>query len=295
MTLAPATEKPPPLQLPPLTRNAYRRSAEVEEQIRAALALPRSRLRERIALCHDAPGFLQEEALAFLIRHYHAADDSDRVSDLCQALVRRITGSVKKWLKSYGLREGTDRFNDAFRDVITGVLGGVRPEGRGTPSGGLLDLSSDKADFFQVRFWPALHRLAYTVLRHLRKVKKLDRRLLDINDVAGHGTGDDEEGTFSPLDEWEALSSDPYPETHLLQQCGEDQLSTAWAAVNALPNEPYRPLRDVYVLRYYEGWQIESEDLKKVTLSSQYGKPAKTIYNWLKKAEKLLADNPNLQ
>ncbi|MEP0548098.1 MAG: hypothetical protein ABJF88_14275 [Rhodothermales bacterium] len=295
MTLASATEKPPPLRLPPLTRNDYRRSAEVEGQIRAALTLSRPLLRQRVAIRDsDASDFLQEEALVFLIRHYHAGDESDHVGDLCEALVSRITGSVKKWLKSYGLHEGTDRFNDAFRDVITGVLAGVRPEGRGKPSGGLLDLSSDKADFFQVRFWPALHRLSYTVLRHSKRMKKRDHRSVELNDVAGHGIGDGDEGTLVPLDEWETLSAEPYPETYLLRQFGEDQLSEALAAVNVLPNATHRPLRDVFVLRHCEGWQIESEDPEKVTLSNYYGKPAKTIYNWLKKAEKLLAENPNL-
>ena len=60
MILAPVKEKPPPLPLPPLTRNDYCRSAEVEEQIRAALALSRSHLRRRIAVRdHEAADFLQ--------------------------------------------------------------------------------------------------------------------------------------------------------------------------------------------------------------------------------------------
>ena len=286
MTLAPATEKPPPLQLPPLTRNDYRRSPEVEKQIRAALALPQSCLRERIAIRdYDAPDFLQEEALTFLVRHYHAAGNGDCVADLCGALVLRITGRIKRWLRSAGLEEGTSTFDDAYCDVIAGVFAGVRPEGRGEPSGGILDLTSDKADFAQVLFWTFLDGRIGDVLRRAGVTRGRNLRLVEIDDVEGHGTGEEGEGALSPLSDWDDLAPELNPEVYALKAVDE---AAALNAIKQLPNKP-RPLSEVVRLWYLDGWQVESKVPEVITISSHYGKTPRTIRNWLREAEGLLA------
>lgn len=286
MTLASATEKPPPLQLPPLTRNDYRRSAEVEDQIRTALTLSRPLLRQRVAIRdYDASDFLQEEALAFLIRHYHAAGKIILVNDVSVALVERITGRIKRWLRSVGLDEGTTTFDDAFRDVIAAVFAGVRPEGRGEPSGGLLDHESDKADYAQDRFWPFLDGRIRDVLRRAGVTRGRNVRHVDIDDLAGHGRGAEEEGAHNPISDWDEFVPELSPDKHTSRFVDG---SAVVAAIKHLPNDP-RPLQEVLCLWYFGGWQVESKDPNQDTLSSRYGKTPRAIRNWLREAEGLLA------
>lgn len=281
-----ATKKLSPLQLPPLTRNDYLRSLEVEEQIREALSLSRSLLARRAEIRdYNAPDFFQEETLAFLIRHYRVSGNDGRLNDLSVALIERITGRVKRWLRSVGLVEGTATFDDAFNDVVAGLYAGVRPEGRGEPSGGLLDLKSDKADYAQVCFWKFLDGRIGDVLRRAKATRERSFRQVEIDDIAGHGTGDEEEGTHKPISDWAELAPDLSPDEYALKAFDEPAVV---AAIERLPNRP-RPLRDVVRLWYLDGWQIDSNDPKIITISSHYVKTPRTIQNWMREAEGLLA------
>ena len=46
--------------------------------------------------------------------------------------------------------------------------------------------------------------------------------------------------------------------------------------------------RVAYVLRYYEGWQIESDDPDEPTISGYFKRTPRMIRNWFEQAEKTL-------
>ena len=50
------------------------------------------------------------------------------------------------------------------------------------------------------------------------------------------------------------------------------------------------PQRSVFVLRYYQGWPVESKHPGEPTISGYFGVTSRTIRNWLTSAEKRLSE-----
>lgn len=282
-----ATTDSPVRALPPLTRNGYERTDETVGHIQAALALSRTGLMSRAQVRDkDHALFIGEEALVCLIRHHHLRGDTLVVERLSEALVRRITGPIKRWLWEVSFRpdDEDDAMSEAYQETIVRLFGGSPTrDDKEHREGGILDLDSDKSDFAQVRFWIFLRGRTTDASRIVGVARGRRSKNIDINDLAGHApNGDTESSGESPRDNWDDLS----PWKTLAQQHEEDALRRA---VRGLSNSPI-PLQDVTRLRYFDRWQIESGDAGVVTLSTHFERTPKTIRSWLRKAEKQLRD-----
>ena len=280
------TTDPPVHVLPALTRNGYERTPETEVDIQTALALSRSALVKRAQVRDkDHALFVGEEALVFMIRYYKLRGDSHVEGQLCEVLVRRIDGTIKKWMREVGFRyeDDEDLVSEMAQEVHCRLFGGSNVRGEERREGGVLDLESDKSDFAQARFWRYLRFRTLDVTRAAGAQRGRDRQSVEVSDVSGDSAEDDapfEKAT--PLGGWESVT----PWETLTQEHDDDLLR---AAVHELPNHP-TPYRDVLRLRYLEGWQIEADDEEVVTLSSHFDKSPRTISSWLRKAEEKLGD-----
>ena len=265
------------VMLEPLTRrnrrgHVYVREPDVARQIVTALALSRDALRTRAAISdRGAPGYMKEECLIYLVRHYHRNGDEQRVSDLCAALVRRVTPIIRKHLRSLG----PEALDEGYSEVLTRLFRRV------------LDLSTDKADFFQVRFWVAMKRLCIQVFggqlaQHERRQKELSLSRVpgyeeEDQDVepetkAVHLTEEDKHRVSAPSDEKAIIDRDLRREARRI-------------ALTQLEE----PFRSAYMLRHCHGWPIEHQDPAVPTISGYFGKTPRTIRNWLTTAEGTLA------
>ena len=118
----------------PLTRRnadgeVYLRLPVVDGQIKEALELDQVELRRRLEVrVEDSPSFLKEEALVYLIRHYHSAGNREFVNDLAECLLKRCATWIDGKLR--GLR--TDLREDGYAGVVAEVFARI------------LDLASDR-------------------------------------------------------------------------------------------------------------------------------------------------------
>ncbi len=247
----------------PLTRRnaegtVYRRVADVERQIAVALRLPANRLRERAAVSDQTdPEYLKEECLVYLIRHYHRAGERHLVNDLSEVLLHRCAKLINSHLRSLDAEAARDGYNDVVERLF----------------GPILDLSTDRGDFLQVRFWPVLERIAVRVFNQQLTLHMRTRSTVPLSSLAGydHDEGDEAERVVRPREEAEAAS--PSGESTLIR----DALSRI--------EEPYR---SAFLLRHYAGWPVEDRDPRVRTISRHFSKDPRTIRNWLKKAEEVL-------
>src|SRR5262249_52094687 len=123
----------------------YERTPNVEQQIRAALALNPDELLARAAIDDRADGqYLQEETLAYLIRRAHRAADDRIVDGLAEVLVRRCVRVLRTQLHALSQDQLEEAIADTLADLFELLL---EPEG------------SDRGDFLQVRFWVAVRPL----------------------------------------------------------------------------------------------------------------------------------------
>lgn len=241
----------------PLTRHGidgapYRRTAEVERQIAAALPLDPPRLLERARIADPSdPGYLREEALVYFIRAARRADDRATLDALFAVLVARCARLLTRRLGSLGPR----LFEDACADCAAEVAERI------------LDLDHDRGDFFQVRFWVALERLAITVFQRHADRQRAEDFTMPLDD-----DGDDDRDT--------RLAAGDLPDIAL----SSDQRAEYRDALAAIPE----PARTAFVLRHYHGWPVEDHDPSVPTISRYFGKTGRTIRNYLRHADEAL-------
>lgn len=281
-----STTNTPSHTLSPLRRNGYTRTEETTAQILAASSLSRAALAKRAQIRDkDHALFIGEEALVYLIRDFHLRGDTYVVQKLSASLIKRITGPIRSWMRSTGFRyeENAEVVSEATQEVIARLFGGSRVRDEERREGGILDLSSDKSDFAQVRFWRYLKLRTLDVTRAAGTVRDREQITVAIEDVNGHSTDEDTDIRENvPLDGWESIS----PWESLTQEHEDDLIQ---AAIRQLPNDP-KPYRDVLRLYYLDGWQIEANDSGVVTLSSYFEMTPRTISSWLRIAEDKLRD-----
>jgi len=251
------------MTIEPLTRRnlkgeVYERLPHVLQQIEAALAMddPSLLRAAQIRDYHD-PAFLTEECLVYLIRRCYREQQQVLVNALSEALWKRCAKQVNEKLQ--GLDPSL--VDAAFQDVVIALFDQI------------LDLTSDRGDFLQVRFWIVLQRLTITVFQTYIRVDKQAVDEVTLSSLAGYDGPDDDDAVRTPRPAF----ADPSPsaeETILLRE-----------GLNAIP-EPYRT---AFVLHVYHDWQIESNDPAVMTISRHFQKTPRTIRNWLKRAEEALA------
>ena len=245
----------------PLThRNAdgevYQRLPVVDRQINEALGLDQVELRSRLEVRgEDSPSFLKEEALVYLIRHYHSAGNRRVVNDLAECLLKRCATWIDSKLS--GLR--TDLREDGNSGVVAEVFERI------------LDLASDRGDFLQVRFWMGIERITVDVFRK------------QVNQFDTESSGDYDQATIDDLTQRGAVV---VPTTSVGRPVESEAIRNV--LIEAALHQLEEPIRSAYLLRHREDWPIEDKDPAVQTISRHFGKTPRTIRNWLSKADEIL-------
>lgn len=231
----------------------YQRSEQVTAQIQVALTLGPANLIQR-AQIRDfrASDYLQEECLVYLIREYLKEDAKVIVNQLAQELLQRCA----KYINSKLAILGEEAAKEAYHDVITELFAQI------------VDLTSDRGDFLEVRFWKVVDRLAISAFNSYCDDLNRAREAISLSSLAGAGH---EEKTDEHRSQREVAAPLSFLEQAPLLR---DALKTL--------EEPYRT---VFVLRHYEGWKIEASDPSEPSISKYFRKTPPTIRSWLTKAE----------
>jgi RNA polymerase sigma factor (sigma-70 family) len=257
MRLKTKSQKTMRIQIEPLTHRSrsgetYRRSLEVEAQIAEAALIGQDELIKRVNVRDfTAAGYFQEECLVYLIRRFQRVDDRTMVNLLTQALIQRCAKHIDKLVRSM---IDPVYAQDCYQDVIGSVFGQI------------IDFSSDKADFAQVRFWLWLDRVTFKVFRKYWKKQAEDWDTDSIDD-------DEDEARRSKLRKTVEGLEDPAPMPDL-RAINTEALSILD------PNE-----RVLFELRYYEEWEIENQNPSVMTISKFFGVSDRAIRYRLEKIE----------
>ncbi|MCP5366744.1 MAG: sigma-70 family RNA polymerase sigma factor [Hyphomicrobiales bacterium] len=244
----------PPVE--PLTRGTYKRLAKTEQQIMDAAALAPAALIAR-ARCRneDAPEFLPAEALVYFIRRSVLSGDTRTRDALFRELIERCMPYFRGQFRGFDRETREDLQNDVMKKVVEDLFA-----------------ADDRGDFMQVRFW-----------------KYLDNKTIDACRKAFRHSGDTES-----LDTGISGESGSEGQTRLEQEA-DDRLSPEQLTMisEGLAKLPER-LRAVFLLRHYVGMKIGADNAAddpegELTIAQRYGCSGRTIRNWLKEAEGLLA------
>lgn len=240
----------------------YKRDDAIERQILETLTLLPEQLRERMAILNqEAPGYLREECLVYLLRHYLRSDDQYLVNDLTNALLHRCVNLIHSHMRSLD----PEAAHDAEQDVIERLFAPI------------LDLKNDRGDFLQVRFWVVLKRLAIEVYQDHLTASIREQQNVPLSSLAGYDHDETDEDARHPRSNKIEVAS-PSAELVVIQ---DDQIRDALSHVD----EPYR---SAFLLRNYLSWPIEDQDTSVQTISRHFGKDPRTIRNWLRKADEML-------
>lgn len=262
--------KPDP-NIRPLTHRtkkgrSYQRPKEIESQIRWALTLEAGELLRFAHLIDSSePKYLKEETLVYLILAYRRAGNSDMVNDLSDELVKRITPLYGAFFHGFTATQRAEAGDELLKGMFIKIINDM--EGKG--------------DFFQIRFWACLKRLATSIF--LEKAKGYNREtvLVPLSDLAGYEM---EDPYSNPDDEFPSeRPSELTVGTSSVEDIVFDKI-TARDGLKILPE----PLRTAYLLYYEQGWDIESKDPTEPTISKYYNVTPRTVRNWLTRAEESL-------
>jgi|GEM_PF-5207106 len=224
----------------------FTRSPQVEAQIIEALSLQQPSLQQRVAIQDfRQSGYLKEECIVYLIRKLLKEGEFALADELVQYLVLRIAKQVHRQL-SKSLHESL--VSECYSDVMSEVTCRI------------VDLSSNRDDYAQVRFGRWLTMLTFNMMRPFFRLQDRGRASDSIDDDPEVPN----ERKKVPVD------CKPLPDAQLLEKEG-------LALLNKL--DPAK--RTAFLLRHGAGWEI-------VAISKHLGRSTKTISNWLKEAQKQL-------
>jgi len=241
----------------PLTRrNAdtgalYERLPEVETQVRRALALEEEALIEAMQYGYDSPAHIKDETLCYLIRERLRAGRHDAAHVVTEVLLRRHAGTIRSRIGRGGI-ERRHR-EDCDGEIVNQLL--IE----------LFDTDSDRSDFAQVRFGLYFKRLSNGVISKFRKLQRRERQAESVTFTQDDRT--EEVDLLDTLSDERALSA-------------EDRVLTR-AALAHLPDD----LREVFLLRHFEGWQTESNSPTEPSISRYLNVTPRTVRNRLRDAE----------
>jgi hypothetical protein len=250
-----------PMPSDPLTRrneagHLYVRPPEVEQQIWAALAGSEQGMIERAKQRdYTASDYLQQETLVYLVRHYCRMGNDTMVNELSAILIARCTKHIGGRLAILG----ADHLEDAACDVVASLFSVI------------LDLTSDRADFFQVRFRPALDKLIIGVFRRYTHAKQQAHDQVPLSSFSGA------DGATDP----EIAHHQRLPDALTMPAASLEQNLLTQEALAQL-KEPHRI---AFLLRYLEGWPVFSSDPSVPTISRYFKRDPRTIRLWLEEAK----------
>jgi RNA polymerase sigma factor (sigma-70 family) len=242
----------------PLTRRntdtgaLYERLPEVETQVRRALALEEGALIEAIQHSYDeSPTHLKDEVLCYLIRERLRAGYQESANAVTEVLLRRHAGTIRSRIGRGGIDER--HREDCEGEIVSQLL--VE----------LFDTDSNRSDFAQMRFGLYFKRLSYGVIRKFRELQQRERQAESITSKQDDST--EEIDLLDTLSDERVLSA-------------EDRVLTR----DALAHLP-KHLREVFILRHFEGLQTESNSPTEPSISRYLDVTPRTVRNRLRDAE----------
>ncbi len=244
----------------PLTRRyvdtgaPYERLPEVEAQVRHVLALEGTALAAELRHDYKSPAHIKDETLCYLIRERVRADRHEEASAVTEVLLRRVAGMIRQRVVSGGVDER--HREDCEGEIVSQLLTE------------LYDVETDRGDFAQVRFGLYFKRLSYLVIHNFRQLQQCERQAESV--ISTQDDRAEEIDLLDTLAEERALSAE---ERVLLRD-----------ALARLPDT----LRAPFLLRYFDGWQIESDSPTEPSISRRLNVTPRTVRNRLRDAEAIL-------
>ena len=238
----------------------YHRPDDVENQILWALTLPIDQLLNFASLKdYQESKFFKEEALVYLILAYRRVHADEAVNQLSEILVDRIARRYRSLFPfiddPWRVEAGDELLFNIFEKILTDKDG--------------------KADYFQIRFWACLRKLAISISRKKSDVYDRETILAPVSSLAGYEMEEPEKTSKGDSGTPEAPLVLPIQTIHI-----EDAV-IANDGLHCIEE----PMRTAFILSEY-GWQIESLDPTEPTISKHFNVSPRTIRNWLAKAEK---------
>ena|ERR1051325_8110839 len=244
----------------PLTRRyaetdaPYERLPEVEAQVRRALTFEDQALATEMRRDYQSPEHFKDETLCYLIRERVRAGRHDDANALVETLLRRHAGIIRSRIGRGGV-DGRHR-EDCAGEIVTQLLTE------------LFDAESDRSDFAQVRFGLYFKRVSDGVISKFRGLQERERQAESVASQRDDRT--EEVDLLDTLADECALSA-------------EDRVLMR-DALSHLPSH----LREPFILRHFDGWQIESDSPSEPSISRQLKVTPRTIRNRLRDAEESL-------
>lgn len=252
-----------PISLEPLTRRnidgkVYKRNSAVEQQLMAVLPLSDELIILQARIDDKAAdGYLQEEALVFLIRTSHQKNNHFLCNEISRILLIRCKDQVAYRIRAIENKE------DAFNEVVQALFERILSSG-------------NEGDYLQVRFWHALKRISVDVFRKYYHEQTQDHENLQKSSFQSEQEIGNEE------DDWEHILITT--DIDVPKEDGYSPVELESLKREALQSLP-EPLRTAFILHYYKDWQIESKNPKELTVSSYFKKDPRTIRNWIRQAK----------
>lgn len=244
----------------PLTRRnidtgaLYERLPEVEAQVRRALALEEVVLVAEMQHDYKSPAHIKDETLCYLILERVRACRYEEASAITEVLLRRIAGTIRQRVVSGGIDER--HREDCEGEIVSQLLTE------------LYDVKTDRGDFAQMRFGLYFKRLSYLVIHNFRQLQQCERQAESV--ISTQDDRAEEIDLLDTLADERALSAE---ERVLLRD-----------ALARLPDT----LREPFLLRYFDGWQIESDSPTEPSISRRLNVTPRTVRNRLRDAEAIL-------
>ncbi len=244
----------------PLTRRAhdtgalYERLPEVEAQLGHALALEEAELMEALQHDYKSDAHIKDEALCYLIRERLRDGLHEQANAFAEILLRRHAGTIRRRVERAGVEE--QHREDCRGEITIRLLTE------------LFDTDSDRSDFAQVRFGLYFEKLSYAVINSFRRLQQRERQGESVVFTQGDGAKE-----FDRLDTLADERALPAEERVLMRE-----------ALLLLPKD----LREVYTLRYFDGWQVEAASTSEPSISRYLGVTSRTVRNRLREAEAIL-------
>jgi RNA polymerase sigma factor (sigma-70 family) len=229
----------------------YKRLPVVEAQVRRALTLEEQALATEMRRDYQSPEHIKDETLCYLMRERVRADRHDDANTIVEVLLRRHTRTIRNRIRRGGVDER--HHEDCAGEIVIQLLTE------------LFDVESDRSDFAQVRFGLYFKRVSDGVISKFRSLQERERQAESV--AAPRNDRTEEVDLLDTLVDERALSA-------------EDRVVMRDALVH-LPNH----LREPFILRHFDGWQIESDSSSEPSISRQLKVTPRTIRNRLRDAE----------
>lgn len=253
-----------PVALPgvePLTKcrmdgRPYVRRPDVEEQICRVRETDPATWPDLAKAPPGSDGRLKSETIVHLVRILRKRGESTVAGQLIEQLIRRAGKITRTWAKG---------FDQTTTEEIVLEVGGRLIEFI------LAETPTRQSEFLEAAFATAVKR------RTLRRVDQLQNQPRTYQFARPTDAGDESDGTATnPLEA--APDGEPSPEEVAIAWETSDVLRSY---VGAISNPKHR---EAVILRFFQGWPIESNDENRPSLCTHFSRSPRQISTWFTKA-----------